>query len=234
MSLRWMTPSTRSPSRHDQRRAAGAARCSSAGRAAAARRWPSAGLADVPPTGIAPRPCGSAAVGRRCRDMRGLRRERHERRARSVGSCRGAEAVACSLASTTIERPSGVSSASEASCAASARSLLVDAADRDELRRLPVAEGDGAGLVEQQRVDVARGLDGAAGHGEHVEAAPAGPCRRCRSPTAAPPMVVGISVTSSATSTTTRHACRRHRRRTARSVDDGEQEDDASGRRAGC
>ena len=39
-----------------------------------------------------------------------------------------------------------------------------------ELGRLPVAQRDRAGLVEQQRVDVARGLDGAARHGEHVEA----------------------------------------------------------------
>ena len=38
----------------------------------------------------------------------------------------------------------------------------------DELGRLPVAQRDGAGLVEQQRVHVAGRLDGAAGHGEHV------------------------------------------------------------------
>ena len=75
-----------------------------------------------------------------------------------------------SFASTTIERPSGVSSASEASCAASASSLLGHAAHRKELRRLAVAERDRAGLVEQQRVDVACRLDRAAGHGEHVEA----------------------------------------------------------------
>ena len=33
---------------------------------------------------------------------------------------------------------------------------------------LPVAEGDGAGLVQQQDVDVAGGLDGAPGHRQHV------------------------------------------------------------------
>ena len=33
---------------------------------------------------------------------------------------------------------------------------------------LAVAEGDGAGLVQQQGGDVAGGLDGAAGHGQHV------------------------------------------------------------------
>ena len=67
-----------------------------------------------------------------------------------------------------MERPSGVSSASEASWAASASSSRVDARHRDELRRLAVAERDRAGLVEQQRVDVAGGLHGAPGHGQHV------------------------------------------------------------------
>ena len=37
-------------------------------------------------------------------------------------------------------------------------------------RRLAIAERDGAGLVEQQRIDVARRLDRAAGHRQHVEA----------------------------------------------------------------
>ena len=73
-----------------------------------------------------------------------------------------------SLASTTIERPSGVSSASDDSWAASASSCSLDAVDGDELGGLPVAEGDRAGLVEQQHVDVAGGLDRAARHGEHV------------------------------------------------------------------
>ncbi len=59
---------------------------------------------------------------------------------------------------------------SEASWAASARSCAVDAGQRHEFGRLPVAERDGAGLVEQQRVHVARRFDRAAGHGEHVEA----------------------------------------------------------------
>ena len=47
---------------------------------------------------------------------------------------------------------------------------LADALHRLECGRLTVAERDGAGLVEQQRVDVAGRLDGAARHGEHVEA----------------------------------------------------------------
>ncbi len=44
----------------------------------------------------------------------------------------------------------------------------VDSGDRQELGGLPVAEGDGAGLVQQQGVDVAGRLDGTAGHGEDV------------------------------------------------------------------
>ena len=73
-----------------------------------------------------------------------------------------------SLASTTMERPSGVSSASEASWAASATSCSVWPADREEVRRHAVAEGDRARLVEQQGLDVAGRLDGAAAHGQHV------------------------------------------------------------------
>ena len=46
--------------------------------------------------------------------------------------------------------------------------LVGDAGRGNELGGLAVAEGDGAGLVEQQRVDVACGFDGAAGHGEDV------------------------------------------------------------------
>ncbi len=40
--------------------------------------------------------------------------------------------------------------------------------DGEERGCLPVAEGDGAGLVEQQRRDITRRLDGTPGHGEHI------------------------------------------------------------------
>ncbi len=43
-------------------------------------------------------------------------------------------------------------------------------ADGPEFGRLPVADGDRAGLVEQQHIDVARRLDRAARLGEDVEA----------------------------------------------------------------
>ena len=72
-----------------------------------------------------------------------------------------------SLASTTIERPSGVSSARLANCAASA-SLSAHATDGNEFGRHAVAERDRAGLVEQQGIDVARRFYGAAAHGQHV------------------------------------------------------------------
>ena len=94
------------------------------------------------------------------------RREGDERRARRRARARAGRTR--SFASTTIERPSGVSSASDESCAASASSGSRDAVDGDELGRLAVAERDRAGLVEQQHVDVAGGLDGAARHREHV------------------------------------------------------------------
>ena len=43
-----------------------------------------------------------------------------------------------------------------------------DAADGDELHGLAVAQRDGAGLIQQQRVHVARGFHGFAAHGQHV------------------------------------------------------------------
>ncbi len=69
-----------------------------------------------------------------------------------------------------MERPSGVSSARLEASAAAASVVEADARHGQEFRRHAGAEGDGAGLVEQQRVDVARRLDGAAGRGDHVEA----------------------------------------------------------------
>ena len=48
--------------------------------------------------------------------------------------------------------------------------LFAYTSDGLELGCLAVAEGDRAGLVEEKRVYVARGFDGASGHGKHVEA----------------------------------------------------------------
>ena len=91
------------------------------------------------------------------------RRRRRRRRARRARARR-------SRASSTIERPSGVSSRIDATRAAVSDLGLVDAGRRRDRRREAVAVGDGAGLVEQDDVDVAGGLDGAAAHGQHVEA----------------------------------------------------------------
>ncbi len=104
------------------------------------------------------------------------------------------------LASTTIERPSGVSSASEDSCADFGQLGLGHAGHRDELRREAVADRDRAGLVEQQHVHVAGGLHGAAGEREHVAAHRAGPCPAIPIADSSAPIVVGISATSSAIS----------------------------------
>ena len=131
------------------------------------------------------------------------RRRRELDEAGHAGGAAGMAARYFSCVSATIERPSGVSSAEAGEQRRLGRFALGDARHRDDLRRQAVAEGDGAGLVEQQRVDVARGLHRAARHGEHVELAAAGPCRRCRWPTAGRRWWSGSSVTSSATSTGT-------------------------------
>src|SRR5208283_3720690 len=55
----------------------------------------------------------------------------------------------------------------ERSCA---EVLGPDSADWQKFGRHPVAEGDRAGFVEQQRIDVARRLDGAPRGGDDVEA----------------------------------------------------------------
>ncbi|MCK7512681.1 MAG: hypothetical protein MZV70_57350 [Desulfobacterales bacterium] len=83
----------------------------------------------------------------------------------------------------------------------SASSSHAHACGRQEFRRLAVAQGDGAGLVQQQHIHVACGLNRPAAHGQARFSAP------CRSIPAmpmalkSPPMVVGIRHTSSAVST---------------------------------
>ena len=48
------------------------------------------------------------------------------------------------------------------------QTLRTDARSGNELCGLAIAQGDGAGLVEKQRVHIACGLDGASAHGQHV------------------------------------------------------------------
>ena len=67
-------------------------------------------------------------------------------------------------------RPSGVSSASDASCAVSARSRIIRSVNRDQIDGLPVAERDRAGLVEQEDIHVARCFDCPARGRDHVAA----------------------------------------------------------------
>ena len=72
-----------------------------------------------------------------------------------------------------MERPSGVSSARDERYAARLSSSSNASVERDELGGPPVAQGDGAGLVQEEGVHVAGYLDGPAALGEHVR--PHGP-----------------------------------------------------------
>ena len=121
---------------------------------------------DVPARWRRLRPCAPGASPRSTPLMR-VCAEKGTKVAPSAPRSRSRRLKRC-LASTTMLRPSGVSSASEASCAASASSSSLTPARRNEGRRLAVAERDGAGLVEQQHVDVAGRLDRAAGGGDDV------------------------------------------------------------------
>jgi len=106
----------------------------------------------------------------------------------------------CCLASTTIERPSGVSSASEASWAALARSAVATpgAGMKREARRLPSvivpvlssSSTSTSPAASTARPEVAITLAWI------MRSMPAMPIAESR-----PPMVVGIRQTSSATST---------------------------------
>ena len=73
-----------------------------------------------------------------------------------------------SLANTTMDRPSGVSSARLESCAASASSPSVTPRTGEELHGLAISQRNGSGFIEQQRVYVAGRLHGLSAHGQHV------------------------------------------------------------------
>ncbi len=73
-----------------------------------------------------------------------------------------------SFARTTIDRPSGVSSAREASWGHVGQLLLAVAAHGKEVRGHPVAQRDRPRLVEEEHLHVAGRLDGPAAHGEDV------------------------------------------------------------------
>ena len=75
-------------------------------------------------------------------------------------------------------------SSAEATRVARGSSSAAHAGDGDEGCGHAIAEGDGARLVEQQRVDIAGGLDGAARRGDDVDGSASGPCPRCQQRTA--------------------------------------------------
>ena len=72
----------------------------------------------------------------------------------------------------------------------------------NEFRSLPVSQSDGPGLIEQQRVDIARRFHRVSRHGQHIvldqRSIPAMPMAESN-----PPIVVGMRHTSSETSTNT-------------------------------
>ena len=67
-----------------------------------------------------------------------------------------------------MQRPSGVSSASELNCAEAARSLGWTARRGMKRDGHAIAERDRAGFVEQQHIHVARGFDRASAHRENI------------------------------------------------------------------
>ena len=177
------------------------------------------------------RPCGSRSPSTSMPLIRVCGRERR-RGARAAAPSRGRGCRSCSLASTTIERPSGVSSASEASCAASAssRSLTPGSGTNSVAWRLPsviVPVLSSSSVSTSPAASTAR-PDMASTLKRTSRSMPAMPMADSSAP-----MVVGIRVTNSATSTIIGTDAAGIGGE-ARDRDDGEQEDDASCRRAGC
>ena len=217
MSLSSITPSTARRRLGDDQRCA--ARCAIAVDAAPGPR-----SGNVPPVVGArrprsrrPRPCGSRGPSKIDAAHPGLRRERNERRADLLHVA--LPQAVCFLREHDDAAPFRRLVRQRRQLGGVGQLLRRHAGGRNERRRLPIAERDRAGLVEQQHVHVARGLDRAAGHGNHVRAImrsiPAMPIAD-----SSPPIVVGIRQTSSATSTVTVTGCpasphRRCRSRTA-------------------
>ena len=168
MSLRWTTPSSRPFSDDGERRAAGARdavdrlRGTPAGASGPSRQ---AGHARG---SRRPRPCAATGPADRRRKCAYARRTaRSARRPARVGV---GQAIAALRQARRSSGPPASRRRGDASSTASASARSRHAADGHEFVGHAIAEGDRAGLVEQQRVDVARRLDGAAGGGDDVEA----------------------------------------------------------------
>ena len=113
-----------------------------------------------------PRPCGSRGRRGRCRTSASARRTARTS-PRASASSRAANAEL--LLRQHDDRPALRRLVGQRrQLRRVGQRLLGDARRRTELGGLTVAERDRAGLVEQQRVDVAGGLDRAAGHRQHV------------------------------------------------------------------
>ncbi len=130
-----------------------------------------------------PRPCGSRVPSQVDAAHAGLRRERDELRVRLEQL---ALADAVPLLRQHDDRPAlGRLVGERRELRGLGQLPLVDAGRREERDRLAVAERDRAGLVEQQRRRRRRPPRPPDRSSRARCAAPAGPCRRCRSPTAA-------------------------------------------------
>ena len=191
------------------------------------------------PSRRAPRPSGGPSRPRPCGCVRpsdvdaahpGLGGERDELGAVQLAAT---EAVAAPSRARRSSGPRASRRRGSTSWAASASSRLGDARRGDELGRLPVAERDRAGLVEQQRRAVARRLDRAAATCEHValhEPVHAGDADRREQR--------ADRRRDQADEQRDEHddglLARRSRSANGCSVDGREQEDDREARRAGC
>ena len=180
MSLRWITPSTRRAVRR---------------RRAACRRWSRCRRRSASSSSGTSPPCSSTQ--RRTESAAPLRIDRPSK---STPLMRVCAVNGTSSASGELARREAVALLGERDDRAALGRLVGQAREQRGVgerrarstpgsgrnsRGLPVAVGDRAGLVEQQRRAVARRLDRAAATSRARCAARAGPCPRCRWPTAA-------------------------------------------------
>ena len=92
-----------------------------------------------------------------------------EKSRRRAWSSAGSRLAPSFSANATTVLPSGVVSKQDEEIGRLNQRLGVDVSERNEFGRLTAAERDRAGLVEQQRLHVARRFHRLPGHGEHVE-----------------------------------------------------------------
>ena len=164
MSLRWMTPRARSPSATTSRVPPPRAMSSTIGSKASPRTSTptphdpgddsvGGSLADLAPVDVRPGHAGLGGEGDEPGPL--LQQVAAAQAIALLGQDHDRAAFGCLVREEESCRPVGIQ-------------LGRVGARAGQLGRLPVAESDGAGLVQQQGVDVAGRLDGPARQGEHV------------------------------------------------------------------